>query len=72
MVVLINLNVDTIYKTKDLQVDSKISILIEHSKILHNIAMKAGDIVTSAEEFQLLNRVIQFTMSKKNIKYRKV
>jgi len=50
---------DTIYRTKDLQVDSKLSILIEHSRMLYNIALKAGDIITSAEEFQLLNRVIQ-------------
>jgi len=50
---------DTIYRTKDLQVNSKLLILINHSKMLYNIALKAGDIVTSTEEFQLLNRVIQ-------------
>ena len=50
---------DTIYRTKDLQAGSKLSTLIEHSKSLYNIALKAGDIVTSTEEFQLLNRVIQ-------------
>lgn len=38
---------------------TKLSILIEHSKMLYNIALKAGDIFTSTEEFQLLNRVIQ-------------
>lgn len=50
---------DTIYRTKDLQAGSKPSILIEHSKMLYNIALKAEDIVTSTEEFQLLNRIIQ-------------
>ena len=41
---------DTIYRTKDLQADSKLSILIEHSKMLYNISLKTGEILTSTEE----------------------
>ena len=50
---------DTIYRTKDLQVHSKLSILIEHSKLLYDISLKAGEIVTSTEDFQLLERLIE-------------
>lgn len=50
---------DTIYRTRDLQADSKLSILINQSKLLYDISLKAGEIVTSTEEFQLLKRLIE-------------
>lgn len=50
---------DTIYRTKDLNAGSKLSILIEHSKMLYSISLKAGEIVTSTEEFQLLKRALE-------------
>ena len=48
---------DTIYRTRDLQVDSK--LLIKQSKLLYDISLKAGDIVTSTEEFQLLKDLLK-------------
>lgn len=48
---------DTIYRTKDLQADSKLSILLKQSELLYDISLKAGEIVTSTEEFQLLKRL---------------
>ena len=50
---------DTIYRTRDLQADSKLSILIKQSKLLYDISLKTGEIVTSTEEFQLLKRLIE-------------
>jgi len=50
---------DTIYRTRDLQADSKLSILIKQFKLLYDISLKAREIVTSTEEFQLLKRLIE-------------
>ncbi|AGX41346.1 hypothetical protein [Clostridium saccharobutylicum] len=38
---------DNPYRTRDLQTDSKLSILINQSKLLCDISLKAEEIVTS-------------------------
>ncbi|MFT8350534.1 hypothetical protein [Clostridium saccharoperbutylacetonicum] len=50
---------DTIYRIRNLQADSKLSILLKQSKLLYDISLKAGDIVTSTEDFKLLERLIK-------------
>ena len=50
---------ETIYRTRDLQADSKLSILLKQSELLYDISLKSRDIVTSTEEFQLLKRLIE-------------
>ncbi|MEG0051509.1 MAG: transposase [Terrisporobacter sp.] len=50
---------ETIYRTQDVKVDSKLSILSNNSKILYDTAVKAGKIITSTEEFKILCRLLE-------------
>lgn len=48
----------TIYKTRDVDSESKLEFLLKQSKSLYNAALKAGNSVIECEEFLLLERML--------------
>ena len=59
---------ETIYRTQDVEVDSKLTILLKHSKMLYDACLSAGSLITSLESYQLLIRMLneQTTMNESN------
>ncbi|MDO9574859.1 MAG: transposase [Candidatus Contubernalis sp.] len=49
---------ETIYRTRDVESESKLSFLLKQSHELHKAGSLAGETVTETEEFQLLTRML--------------
>jgi hypothetical protein len=49
---------ETIYRTRDIEGESKLEFLLNHSQILYSASLQAGDKVTKTEDFLLLSRML--------------
>jgi len=49
---------DTIYRTKNKEVETKIEFLLKHSKALYEAGKKAGKEITQTQEFKSLKRML--------------
>lgn len=49
----------TVYRTRDQEAESKLEFLLRHSQDLYNAGLKAGEHVTTTEEFQHLERMLK-------------
>jgi hypothetical protein len=54
---------ETIYRTRDIETESKLQFLLNQSQILYNTALKIGEKITDLESCKLLSRMIKEQLS---------